>query len=153
MNWWIVSEMYLYSVNIDLCTSNYHIQGIDIRSYNKDSCHITSHSQAVLLVGVHWYNLSASPNPTISLMENLCLQVLLLMCFSYINSYLVWAFQWNFAKSSIFALKLLFSVVLWLEFSKILLKFNKFYHQGYIWPGIFWNLGKIHQNSTILYNL
>ena len=29
--------MYLYSINIDLCTSNYHIQVIDVRSYNKDS--------------------------------------------------------------------------------------------------------------------
>ena len=38
--------MYLYSINIDLRTSNYHIQVIDIRSYNKDSYHTTSHSQA-----------------------------------------------------------------------------------------------------------
>ena len=43
----------------------------------------------------------------------------------------------TFAKSSIFAVKLLFSVVLWLEFSKISLKFHKFYCQGYFWPGIF----------------
>ena len=63
------------------------------------------------------------------------------------------SFQWNFTKSSIFAVKLFFSVVSWLEFSKILLKFHKFYHQGCIWPGIFQNFRKIHQNSTILYNL
>ena len=66
--------MYSYSINIDLCTSNYHIQVIDIRSYNKDSYCTTSHSQATLAVGVrlvppsklsitqpnistyHWYN-------------------------------------------------------------------------------------------------
>ena len=41
--------MYLYSINIDLHTSNYHIQVIDIRSYNKDSYHTTSHSQATQL--------------------------------------------------------------------------------------------------------
>ena len=45
--------MYLYSINIDLHSSNYHIQVIDIRSYNKDSYCISSHSQATLLVGVH----------------------------------------------------------------------------------------------------
>ena len=45
--------MYLYYINIDLHISSYHIQVIDIRSYKKDSYHITSHSQATLLVGVH----------------------------------------------------------------------------------------------------
>ena len=53
--------MYLYSINIDLHTSNYHIQVIDIRSYNKDSYHTTSHSQATLLVGVHPVPLAATP--------------------------------------------------------------------------------------------
>ena len=43
----------MYSINIDLCTGNYHIQVIDVRSYNKDSYHIPSHSQATLLVGIH----------------------------------------------------------------------------------------------------
>ena len=61
------------------------------------------------------------------------------MCIGYINSHLVWAFQWNFAKSSIFVVKLLFSVVSWLAFSEISLKFHKFYRQGSIWPGIFRN--------------
>ena len=45
--------MYLYYINIDLHTCSYHIRVIDVRSYNKDSYRITSHSQATLLVGVH----------------------------------------------------------------------------------------------------
>ena len=45
--------MYLYSINIDLHASNYHIQVIDVRSYNKDSYCTTSHRQATLAVGVH----------------------------------------------------------------------------------------------------
>ena len=49
----MVSDMYLYYINIGLHTSNYHIWVIDVRSYNKDSYHITSYSQATLLVGVH----------------------------------------------------------------------------------------------------
>ena len=57
--------MSLYSINIDLSTSNYHIWVIDVRSYNKDSYHITSHSQATLLVGVH------PVHPTISQTSNL----------------------------------------------------------------------------------
>ena len=55
--------MYLYSINIDLCTSNYHIRVIDIRSYTKDSYHTTSQSQATLLVGVHPVTSTASPKP------------------------------------------------------------------------------------------
>ena len=53
--------MHLYYINIDLCTSNYHIRVIDIRTYNKDSYCITSHSQATLLVGVHPVTLTATP--------------------------------------------------------------------------------------------
>ena len=53
INWWIASDTYLYYINIDLCISSYHIQVIDVRSYNKDSYCFTSHSQATLLVGVH----------------------------------------------------------------------------------------------------
>ena len=59
--------MYLYSINIDLHTSNYHIQVIDIRSYNKDSYHITCHSQANLLVAVHpVYPTSLPQKPNLS---------------------------------------------------------------------------------------
>ena len=53
--------MYLYSLSIDLHTSNYHIQVIDVRSYNKDSYRITSHGQATLLVGVHPVYLTSLP--------------------------------------------------------------------------------------------
>ena len=75
------------------------------------------------------------------------------MCICYINSHLVQAFQQNFTKSSIFVVKLLFSIVSWMELSEILLKFHKFYWQGYIWPAIFWNFRKIHQTLQILCNL
>ena len=43
-------------------TSNYHIWLVDIRPYNEDSYHISPHSQAILLIGVHQYNLPVSPN-------------------------------------------------------------------------------------------
>ena len=43
--------MYLYSINLDLHSSNYHIQVIDVRSYNKDSYHTTSHQPSTLSVG------------------------------------------------------------------------------------------------------
>ena len=55
------------------------------------------------------------------------------------------SFQRNFTKSSIFAVKLSYSVVLWLNFSKISLKFCKIHLQGYFWPGIFQNFRKIYQ--------
>ena len=55
--------MYLYSINIDLCTSNYHIQVIDVRSYKKDPYYTTSHSQATLFVGVHLVTPTAIPKP------------------------------------------------------------------------------------------
>ena len=58
--------MYLYSINIDLHTSNYHIRVIDIRSYIKDSYHTTSHSQATLLVGVQPATLTATPKSNLS---------------------------------------------------------------------------------------
>ena len=53
INWWIVSAMYLFSISIDSCSGNYHIWVIDVRSYNKDSYHTTSHKPSTLLVGVH----------------------------------------------------------------------------------------------------
>ena len=64
--------MYLYSVNIDFHISSYHIQVIDIRSYNKDSYNITSHSQATLLVGVHPVHPTTHQIVYLPLVENLC---------------------------------------------------------------------------------
>ena len=52
------------------------------------------------------------------------------------------SFQRNFAKSSICSVKLLNTVVPWLEFSEILLKFHKIHCLGYNWFGFFQNFGK-----------
>ena len=45
--------MFWYSINLGLCSGNCHIRVIDIRPYNKDSYHTTSHQPSTLSVGVH----------------------------------------------------------------------------------------------------
>ena len=59
--------MYLYSINLDLCSSNYHIWVIDVRYYNKDSYCTTSHQPSTLSVGVHPVLITVCPQQTVLL--------------------------------------------------------------------------------------
>ena len=54
-------------------------------SYKKDSYHYLSEQSNTIAIVVHPVTLTATPKHYLSLVENPCLYILLLMCISYIN--------------------------------------------------------------------
>ena len=139
--------MYLYSINIDLHTGNYQIWVIGVRSYKKDPT-IASHSQA---------NPSCLSTPSNSHSYPKTLLIIggeSMLIGSIIDVFLVtltcigMSFGEISQKAQVLTVKLLFSVVSWLEFCKISLKFQKILCLGCILAWLFLKFWKKTSNFT-----